>query len=126
IVLLDGDASAATFEVSSGADFIPGVEIEIKAGYHGQEETIFKGMIVKHSIRVLQQQSSMLNIVAKHDIFKTTLNRKNNSFKDKKDSEVIEELITGDKEVDATTVTHKHLLQPFCTDWDFINLRAEA
>lgn len=126
IVLLDGDVSTATFEVSNSADFIPGVEIEIKAGYHSQEETIFKGMVVKQAVKVLQGQSSVLNIVAKHDIFKTTLNRKNTSFKDKKDSEVIESLIPGSSDVDATTTQHKHLLQSFCTDWDFINLRAEA
>lgn len=126
IVLLDGDVSTETFDVSNGTDFIPGVRIEIKAGYHGEEETIFKGMIVKHSIKILQGQSSVLTIIAKHDIFKTTLNRKNNSFKDKKDSEVIEELITTQKDVDATDIQHTHLLQSFCTDWDFINLRAEA
>jgi Rhs element Vgr protein len=83
-------------------------------------------MIVKQAIKALQGQSSVLNIVAKHKVFKITLNRKNTSFKDKKDSEVIESLITEDKDVDATTTQHKHLLQSFCTDWDFINLRAEA
>jgi Rhs element Vgr protein len=126
IILMDGDVSKETFEASDGADFIPGVEIEIKAGYHGTEETIFKGMIVKHAIKVLQGQASTLVVTAKHKIFTTTLGRKTNSFKDKKDSEVIESLITTAKDVDATTLQHKHLLQPFCTDWDFINLRAEA
>ncbi len=126
IVLLDGDVSTETFEVSDGNDFMPGVEIEIKAGYHGDEETIFKGMIVKQGIKILQGQSSLLNITAKHKIFKTTLNRKNNSFKDKKDSEVIEDLIPEPKDVDSTNTQHKHLLQPYCSDWDFINLRAEA
>lgn len=126
IILLDGDVSTESFEASNAADFMPGVEIEIKAGYHEQEDTIFKGMIVKQGIRILQGQASVLTIVAKHKIFKTTLNRKNNSFKDKKDSEVIEDLITEPKEVDATTIQHKHLLQPYCSDWDFINLRAEA
>ena len=47
IVLLDGDVSEQTFTASDAADLIPGVEIEIKAGYHGEEETIFKGMIIK-------------------------------------------------------------------------------
>ena len=125
IILLDGDVSTETFAASNGSELIPGVEIEIKAGYHGQEETIFKGMIVKQGIQILQGQSSSISILAKHTIFKT-LGRKNNSFKDKKDSEVIEELITTDKEVDATTIKHEHLLQSYCSDWDFINIRAEA
>lgn len=126
ILLLDGDAAAETFEASNGADFMPGVSIEIKAGYHGEEETIFKGMIVKQGVKILQGRSSVLQITAKHEIFKTSLTRKNSSFKEQKDSEVIESLLTGTKEVEATSITHKHLLQPFCTDWDFINLRAEA
>lgn len=126
IVLLDGDVSKETFEASNGADLMPGVEIEIKAGYHGQEETIFKGMIVQQGIKILQGRSSSINILAKHAIFKTTLNRKNGGFKDKKDSEIIEEMLTGDKEVDATTVKHKHMLQSYCSDWDFLNIRAEA
>jgi len=126
IVLLDGDVSTETFAASNGTDLMPGVEITVKAGYHGQEETIFKGMIVQQGIKILQGQSSSITIMAKHAIFKTALNRKNSSFKDKKDSEIIEELLTMDKEVDATTVTHKHMLQSYCNDWDFINIRAEA
>ncbi|MBS1744744.1 MAG: type VI secretion system tip protein VgrG [Bacteroidetes bacterium] len=126
IVLLDGNVSTETFDASNSSDFIPGVEIEIKAGYHGQEDTIFKGIIVKHGVKILQSQSSILHIIAKHEIFKTTLNRNTTSFKDQKDSEIIETLIPVSKDVDATTLKHDHLLQPFCTDWDFINLRAEA
>jgi len=126
LILLDGDVATESFEASDAADFIPGVSIEIKAGYHGQEETIFKGMIVKQGIKIMQDRSSTLNIVAKHEIFKTTINRNTKSFKDKKDSEIIEELITTDKDVDTTDVTNKHLLQPYCSDWDFINIRAEA
>ena len=125
VVLLDGDVSTETFDASNGSDFIPGVSIEIKAGYHGQEDTIFKGMIVKHGVKILQGQSSVLSITAKHAIFKTTLNKKASSYKDKKDSEVIEELITTDKDVDPTDVQHDYLMQS-CSDWDFINIRAEA
>lgn len=126
IVLLDGDVSTETFAASNGADLMPGVEITIKAGYHGQEEIIFKGMIVQQGIKILQGQSTSISITAKHAVFKTALNRKNISFKDKKDSEIIEELLTVDKEVDATTVKHTHMLQSYCNDWDFINIRAEA
>jgi Rhs element Vgr protein len=126
IILLDGNVSRETFDASNSSDFIPGVEIEIKAGYHSREDTIFKGIIVKHGVKILQSQSSVLHITAKHEIFKTTLNRKTTSFKDQKDSDIIESLIPVSKDVDPTTLQHDHLLQPFCTDWDFINLRAEA
>lgn len=125
ISILDGDVSTETFPASNGSELLPGNEIEIKAGYHGQENTIFKGLIVKQSIQILQDQSSTISVTAKHKLFKT-LSRKNNSFKDKKDSEIIEELIPMDKEVDETDITHHHLLQSYCSDWDFLNIRSEA
>lgn len=125
IMLLDGDVSSETFEASNAQELMPGVEIQIKAGYHGQEETIFKGIVIKQAIKVLQGQSSVITATAKHAVFKAN-KRSIQAFKDKKDSEVIETLLTVDKEVDATTVVHKHLLQSNCSDWDFINIRAEA
>ena len=38
----DGDAGLADWPVSNEAFFIPGSEITIKAGYHSEEELIFK------------------------------------------------------------------------------------
>src|ERR1700749_2241833 len=52
IILLDGEASKQTFEISNKPDFEPGKEIEIKAGYSSDEQTIFKGLVIKHSIKV--------------------------------------------------------------------------
>ena len=37
IILLDGEASKQSFEISNKADFEPGKEIEIKAGYRSSE-----------------------------------------------------------------------------------------
>lgn len=126
LVLLDGDVSTETFDASNADNFLPGKEIEIKAGYHGSEDTIFKGIIVKHGIKILQGQSSVLHITAKHKIFKTTLVRNAATFSEVKDSEVIEKLISENKEVDTTEIKHDFLMQPCCSDWDFINMRAEA
>jgi Rhs element Vgr protein len=129
ISLLDGDVSTEDFQVSNTDDLIPGKNIEIQAGYHGNNSTIFKGVIVKHAIRILQSEASTLNITVKHPAFISTLNRKNKVFKDKKDSEAIEEILGDaglDKEVEATNVQHESLVQYNATDWDFINLRAEA
>ncbi len=44
IVLLDGDMPNKDFPLSDSDDFKPGAEIEIKAGYGHEEETIFKGI----------------------------------------------------------------------------------
>src|SRR3954469_18659740 len=51
IVMVDGDVASQTFEISNTPDFEPGKEIEIKLGYQSSEETVFKGIVVKHSIR---------------------------------------------------------------------------
>src|SRR5580765_3427743 len=50
IILLDGEASSQSFKISNQPDFEPGKEIEIKAGYSGQEESIFNGIVIKHGI----------------------------------------------------------------------------
>lgn len=55
IVLLDGDPAAQDFELSNQDLFVPGKEIEIKAGYHSEEDTVFKGIVIKHSLKIRAQ-----------------------------------------------------------------------
>ena len=60
---------------------------------------------------------------------KMTLNRKNEYFKDKKDSEIINKIISDaglTADVKATTEKHKKVVRYFCTDWDFMMSRAEV
>ncbi len=128
MVLVDGDVAKEEFELSDKEELKPGVKIEIKAGYHTKDETIFKGIIVKHGIRVLPDEGTFLNITLKHEAFITTTNRKSAVFADKKDSEIIEEVLQKagvKKEVTTSNVTHKQMIQYNCSDWDFINMRAE-
>ena len=56
VQLRDGEASKQTFEASDTDHFVPGKEIEIKLGYRGETETVFKGIIVKHRVRVRKQR----------------------------------------------------------------------
>ena len=54
---------------------------------------------------------------------------KNKYSLDTKDSDIIEELIDNyglDKDVAATSVTHKQIVQYNCTDWDFMLCRADV
>ena len=53
IAIIDGDPSAQDFELSNQELFVPGKEIEIKAGYHSDEETIFKGIVIKHNLKII-------------------------------------------------------------------------
>jgi Rhs element Vgr protein len=128
IQLLDGEASKATFEVSNGDDFIPGKEVEIQLGYRSKNDPVFKGIVVKHSIKV-RQNGSLLVVECRDKAVKMTQNVKSKYFVDKKDSEVMEDVIGSyelEKEVESTTPTLKEVTQFNSTDWDFLLCRCEA
>ncbi|WDF77610.1 type VI secretion system tip protein VgrG [Mucilaginibacter sp. KACC 22773] len=128
IIIADGEASKQTFAISNTADFEPGKEIEIKAGYSSKEDTIFKGIVIKHGIKV-RKSSSVLVIECKDKAVKMTVTCKNKYFKEVKDSDVIEQLIDGyglEKDVAATDLSHKELVQYNTTDWDFLMCRVDV
>lgn len=128
IVILDGSVPEQDFKLSNEELLIPGKEIEITAGYHSEEETIFKGVVVKHNIKV-RSSSSYLIIECRDKAVKMTLGRKSKYFYDSKDSDIIEELIANSgaaAEVEATSNTHKELVQYQASDWDFMLTRAQA
>lgn len=128
LVYTDGEPSKQSFELSGKADFEPGKEIEIKAGYSSDEKLLFKGIVIKHSIRV-RNKNSVLIIECKDKAVKMTAACKNKYALDTKDSDIIEELIDTyglEKDVATTTVTHKQIVQYNCTDWDFMLCRADV
>ena len=128
IIIMDGEPAKENFEISNKAEFEPGKEIEIKAGYRSNEETIFKGIIIRHGIKV-RKKTAVLVIECRDKAVKTTVACKSKYFKEVKDSEAMEEIIDTyglEKEVAVTSVTHKHLVQYNSTDWDFILCRADA
>lgn len=128
IVIADGDPAAQSFEVSNKPEFEPGKEIEIKLGYRSSEETVFKGIVVKHSIKT-RKKNSLLIIECRDKAAKMTAACKSGYFKDTTDSDVMEQLIDAhglEKDVEATTVQHKQLVQYNCSDWDFVVCRADA
>ena len=129
IVLLDGDPSSENFVVSGTDQFVPGKGVEIKAGYHSREESIFKGLIVSHGVKTRQGKPSFLVLECRHEAFKTTLNPRSAYYSETKDSEVFEEILSDHAitaDVESTEVTHKELVQYDCKDWDFLISRAEA
>lgn len=128
IVLADGEASERDFKLSNEDLLIPGKKIEINAGYHNEEETIYKGIIIKHSIKI-KDSASLLIIECKDEAVKLTIGRKSNYFYDVKDSDVFEEIIDTyglDKDIEATNFSHKELVQYNTSNWDFIVSRAQA
>ena len=130
INLIDGDVSKQEFAKSDTNFLSPGNEIEILAGYHSEENTIFKGIIIKHSLKCTTTATFTLQIECKDIVVKTTVGRKNKYFFDQSDNEIIEEILRDpydiSNEVNGPEVTHKRMVQYYATDWDFINIRAEA
>ncbi|WP_119079978.1 type VI secretion system tip protein VgrG [Chitinophaga alhagiae] len=128
IVIQDGDAARQTFPASDGEDFIPGKEIEIKAGYRGQDETIFKGVVVRNTLKV-RKNVSLFTVECRDKIFPASLTPASKYYKEQKDSEIIEDILSKyqvQKEVGATSVKHPVIAQYNLSDWDFMLQRAEA
>ncbi|MDH3974151.1 MAG: type VI secretion system tip protein VgrG [Deltaproteobacteria bacterium] len=129
IRLLDGDAAKEDFEISNSGDFVPGAEIELLAGYHSDESTVFKGIITGHGIKSRANKPSLLVVECRDSAVKMTVGRQNAYYHDKKDSEIIEEILSEyglDKEVESTEATHKEMVKYYSADWDFIVSRAEV
>jgi Rhs element Vgr protein len=128
IVLLDGDAASQDFAASNESLFIPGNTFEILAGYHSDNETIFKGIIIKHAIKIRNSHSYLI-VECKDETVKMTVGKKSKYFADAKDSDVAAEIIDTygfDKDIEDTNITYKELVQFDCADWDFLISRMEA
>ncbi|MFN0175737.1 MAG: type VI secretion system tip protein VgrG [Saprospiraceae bacterium] len=127
LTLVDGDPAAEKFVASNAPVFLPGKEIEILAGYHSKEDTIFKGIVVRHSIRI-RKGGGQLTVECKDPAVKMTLQPRSRYFLEKKDSEILEEIIGGyslQKQVEATQSKHEEVVQKDLSDWDFLVHRAD-
>ena len=129
ILLVDGDAATGTFAISETEDFIPGKSVEIRVGYDSEEATIFRGVVVKHGIRVKDEGKSYLVVTCMDKAAILTIGRKCTLYLQQKDSDVISTLL-GDAglqaDVTATEQQYPELVRYYATDWDFIVARAEA
>ena len=128
VKILDGDPASQSFPSSDMDILSPGKEIEIKAGYHGDNKTIFKGIILRHAVKIPQGEAPHIEIECKDKAVKLTVGRKNKYYFNQKDSDIIEEVLRSEvqPDVEATSVTHAEMVQYYATDWDFVLTRAEA
>lgn len=130
IILRDGDASKKTFEISNTDDLIPGKKVVIKFGLDTENSQVFKGIIIRHAIRVKENGDSELIIECRDEAVKMTIGRHSRYYDQIKDSRLFDELIDkysglrGD--IQDTRLQHAHLVQHNLSDWDFMLLRAEA
>ncbi len=129
LVFRDGDAALQTFPLSNKADFVPGKKIEISIGRDGTNTGAFKGIIVKHAIKVKANGDTQLQVECMDAAVKMTIGRRNQYFQSVKDSDVFDDLISKyglKSDPETTNLKHKELVQHNITDWDFMLLRAEA
>jgi Rhs element Vgr protein len=127
VVVMDGSAASQNFDLSNGTNFIPGAEISIAAGYNGENEVIFSGLIISQTIRA-NEDGSQMEIECRDKAIKLTAGRKNKIWEDVSDHDAITDLvgqngITAD--IDGLNLQHKQLVQFNCSNWDFIVTRAE-
>jgi hypothetical protein len=124
----DGEAAKATFPASNSDSFLPGKSVEIKFGYRSQNETVFKGTIVKQHLKV-RKAGGVLSIDCCAAAVKMTSARKSKYFVDMKDSDIMEQILDAwslQADVEATSPDLKQVVQYDSTDWDFLLCRAEA
>ena len=124
----DGEASEGTFKASNDELFIPGKDIEIQMGYRAQNESVFKGVVVKHSIKI-RKSGSMLIVECRDKCMKMTSGKNSRYYIDKTDSDIMEEIIDVyglQHDVVSLDVALQEVVQVDSTDWDFMLCRAEA
>lgn len=129
IIIYDGDAAMQDFSISNQDTFAPGAKIEITAGYHSDESSVFTGIVLKHSLKIRNDRSPLLILDCRDKAVSMTIARKNKYYYNQKDSEAIEDICNSyqlDNDVEETSAQLEAIVQYDCTDWDFIVSRMEA
>jgi Rhs element Vgr protein len=130
IVLYDGDIQSQAFSIANDKTFVIGTAVTIQAGYGTSLEKIFEGVVAKLAVKSRASGLSMLTVICRDIAYKTTLTPKTMHFEKSKDSEIFKKFLGTygglKNKLEATTVTHESISQHEISDWDFLNIRAEA
>lgn len=129
IVISDGDTATGQFDVSSSETFVPGANITVEAGYRGDNNKIFEGIITQQSIKINRKTGSTLLVECRDKAIKMSVGRNSSNYSTQKDSDIISSLIDEhglDKSIASTATVWPQQIQYYVTDWDFLLSRAEA
>ena len=81
VMIADGDPAKQDFAISSKEDgLLPGSDFEIQLGYHEKPKTVFKGIIIKQSIKSGKNKKSFILLEARDRCVQLTLARKSRCF----------------------------------------------
>ncbi len=131
IVIGDGSVAEQDFTISNSDDFSPGRYVTIKMGDANGKPLLFKGVIVKHGIKIRKTRSSVLTIDCRDVAVQLTTNCKSRYFSDDgTDTDAFEEILGSYPDVSYKFApiegSHENMVQYNTTDWDFIVSRANA
>jgi len=127
LVLQDGDTAEQTFAISESDTFVPGAEIEIDLGYDREEQTVFRGVVVRQRIDAPGRGASRLHVEALHPCYRMARGRRSRAWVDVTDADAIGDL-AADRGIafDGSSTTRRpQLFQHQASDWDFAVLRSE-
>lgn len=129
VTLLDGEPAKRDFPLSEQDQFLPGQEIEVKAGYNSTNKSVFKGIITDMGLTVDQDLGPSLLLTCKDKAVQMTVGRMNAYFYDKSDKEIMSATIGRHSglsaRVAATSGKLPQVIQYYATDWDFLLSRAD-
>lgn len=111
------------FQWCDSLDFLPGVELKISAGYTREEKEIFSGIILSQTVK--QTESGNVLILELQDpAFVLNSTEKASIFNNMSDSEIVSAVISQypelTVEIENLASTPNSLIQPNCSDWNFI------
>lgn len=117
-------------QTSAAEMFVPGAKVKIQAGYSSAESLIFKGVVTSQSMNMDSDRESILTVECRDESVRLTIGRKNKSFAEMTDGEIMAEIVSGypelDSELVATDIRWPSQMQSNATDWDFLLSRADA
>lgn len=123
-----GNMDKQTFDEGEDCAMKPGNSIRLDAGDTNSEDTLFEGIITGIRILTGKDFRSYLMVECRDNAYPATLGRKNRIFENKKDCDIIREVLKeyGSTDVDSTQYQHSTIVQYYCSDWDFALSRADA
>lgn len=135
ITFIDGDPATENFLLSSSADIEPGAIVTIEMGYKGVNAKVFKGVIVKHCVKLVATRTYTY-IECKDPVVKMTIAKKNRVFgdgsaalsDDANFTTIFTEYALNTRlEMKSTPyIAQNSITQFYSSDWDFVLGRAEV
>lgn len=129
ITLADGDPATKNFPLSDSSTFIPGNNIDIALGYDAHNTIVFSGIIISQNIRSNSSLGTTLTIECMDKAAQMTLVKKNATWKNCTDSDIISKIIGNyglKTDVQSTGTQLEQMVQYYATDMEFISERAKV